>query len=91
MKLFQRISKAFSEAYHKVKDLFVTPVKSSVKSTELTPTRTTQERFKKPETRPAWVKGLFDDYIYGKVKSLDALNKKIEQTLDQQYQRYCKR
>lgn len=39
-----------------------------------------KSEYKKPETRPQWVKGIFDDYIYGRVRSLTCVREKIKET-----------
>lgn len=38
-----------------------------------------KSEYRRPETRPAWVKGIFDDYVYGRIRSLTDVRMKIRE------------
>ncbi len=92
--MFNSIFKAIKSAINYVKALIIEPkkVKAKIVDVELKELKPLDFKlFRNPKTRPMWVKGLFDDYIYGRIKSLPNLDRTIrEQCLERGFKHVIK-
>jgi hypothetical protein len=77
--MFNFIFKALKSAVSYIKSLFIEPKKFSRDIEMRTAKKLDYKQFHNPVTRPTWVKGLFDDYIYRRIKSLPELDRKIRE------------
>lgn len=84
---FKSIGNAIVKAVNSFKNI-LKPVKNVEKETELVESPRVvfkKEDYRQKESRPQWMNFIFDDFIKGRIKTLDEMSSKIQKQMPYQH------